>query len=85
MPQTQSIIVYRNPLEQQFWEGNYIIPIGGGILVFFLVMFCFMACFRIAFRVAGISEYSKAWEVVVNLVLFVSACAGGAVMLFLLG
>jgi hypothetical protein len=81
MPQTQSIIVYRNPLEQQFWEGNFIIPIGGGILVFFLVMYCFMACFQMA----GISEYSNAWKVITNLVLVVSACAGISVMLYLAG
>jgi hypothetical protein len=33
--QTQSIIVYRNPLEQQLWEGGYI-----GLYICFAVVFC---------------------------------------------
>ena len=35
MNQTQSIIVYRNPLEQQFWEGGgylIMIPVCGSLL-----------------------------------------------------
>ena len=28
---TQSIIVYRNPMEQAFWESGMMIPIVGGI------------------------------------------------------
>ena len=38
---TQSIIVYRNPLEQQLWEGGYIPPIMIGcvcLLVFFVAL-----------------------------------------------
>lgn len=30
---TQSIIVYRNPAEQAFWEGGFAVPIVGGCLV----------------------------------------------------
>jgi hypothetical protein len=40
MNQTQSIIVYRNPLEQAFWEGatgEAMIPVAGGLFVFLLV------------------------------------------------
>ncbi len=41
MNQTQSIIVYRNPLEQAFWEGGLgmenIIPIVAGAIVFIAV------------------------------------------------
>lgn len=38
---SDSIIVYRNPAEQAFWEGGYLIPIIGGIgvgLVVFLAL-----------------------------------------------
>lgn len=39
---TQSIIVYRNPLEQAIWEGlmtsNSIFPIICGIVVFFIAV-----------------------------------------------
>lgn len=28
---TQSIIVYRNPAEQAFWESGLLVPISGGI------------------------------------------------------
>ena len=39
MNQTQSIIVYRNPLEQQLWEGGYAsgIFLAGVIFVIFTV------------------------------------------------
>lgn len=42
MNNTQSIIVYRNPLEQAFWEGvagANLIPFLGGVIVFFAVLF----------------------------------------------
>lgn len=37
MPQTQSIIIYRNPYEQQFWESGMIVPLGVSLIVFFVV------------------------------------------------
>ena len=37
MNQTQSIIVYRNPLEAAFWEGGYAFP----MMVFIVLMFVF--------------------------------------------
>jgi hypothetical protein len=36
--QTQSIIVYRNPAEQAFWESGMIVPLGAGALMFLFVM-----------------------------------------------
>lgn len=39
--QTQSIIVYRNPMEQQLWEGGYVpLFLGAGVLfiVFTLIL-----------------------------------------------
>ena len=36
--QTQSIIVYRNPMEQAFWESGAIIPLFGSGIVFVLVI-----------------------------------------------
>ena len=38
MSQTQSIIVYRNPMEQQLWEGGYV-PLLLGAGVIFIVVF----------------------------------------------
>ncbi len=35
---TQSIIVYRNPVEQAFWESNLLIPLGGGLLAFVIAV-----------------------------------------------
>lgn len=38
---TQSIIVYRNPMEQAMWEGTMgaeLVPIGAGLIVFLLVV-----------------------------------------------
>jgi hypothetical protein len=37
---TQSIIVYRNPIEAAFWEGDgaaMLVPVGLGVIVFFVV------------------------------------------------
>ena len=36
---TQSIIVYRNPMEQQFWESGMIVPLGAGMLTFLIVTY----------------------------------------------
>lgn len=40
MSNTQSIIVYRNPLEQQFWEGSAfggnLFPVMVGVVAFFI-------------------------------------------------
>jgi hypothetical protein len=38
MSNVQSIIVYRNPWEQAFWEGGVIGPICGGLLVMISVL-----------------------------------------------
>ena len=38
MGQTQSIIVYRNPIEAAFWEGGYALPVFCFILAFLVVM-----------------------------------------------
>ena len=47
---TQSIIVYRNPLEQQLWEGGYIPPIMLGCVCFLVF---FVALMKISSMVFG--------------------------------
>lgn len=42
MNQTHSIIVYRNPVEQAFWESGLIVPLGGCLLTFLLVFVLLM-------------------------------------------
>ena len=42
---TQSIIVYRNPVEAAFWESGLVIPIFAGCAVGFLT---FIALYKIA-------------------------------------
>ena len=42
MNQTQSVIVYRNPAEQAFWESGVIIPLGGSLVVFLIVVMSLM-------------------------------------------
>lgn len=37
MSQPQSIIVYRNPVEAQFWESGMAFPLMAGLGVFFLL------------------------------------------------
>lgn len=39
---TQSIIIYRNPMEQMFWESNALIPVVASILVFVVVLTALM-------------------------------------------
>lgn len=39
---TQSIIVYRNPVEAAFWESGMIVPLGGGLGVGFIVFLLLM-------------------------------------------
>lgn len=34
---TQSIIVYRNPAEQAFWESGIMVPLTGSLLAFMIV------------------------------------------------
>jgi archaellum biogenesis protein FlaJ (TadC family) len=43
---TQSIIVYRNPVEQAFWESGIVVPLGGALATFFLVMVGMMMLFN---------------------------------------
>lgn len=39
---TQSIIVYRNPVEAAFWESGVIVPLGGFLVVGFVVFLLLM-------------------------------------------
>lgn len=38
MENTHSIIVYRNPLEKQFWEEGLILPVAAGVFAAFCTM-----------------------------------------------
>lgn len=79
---TQSIIVYRSPLEQQMWEGlmsGSFFPIIVGVVVFFIVILS-LNRFVIE-RVRG-WRY-KSWPI--NVALAVSAVAGIAVVRFMVG
>lgn len=53
MSSTQSIIVYHNPAQQAFWEGGYLIPIGGSLLAGMLL---FIGLLTLAERFLGNSR-----------------------------
>ena len=67
MSQTQSIIVYRNPMEQQFWEGGYV-PLFLGAGVIFIVITVILL--QIAGRLFGKWNIErKTWPSVVCMAL----------------
>lgn len=72
MNNTQSIIVYRNPIEQQFWESGLLIPIMAGMIVVVLTMVVSDAIFSKFIR-----KYSPTFGKIMNVMLWVSIVAGG--------
>jgi len=71
--QTQSIIVYRNPLEQQLWEGGYVpLFLGAGIL-FVLITVVLMHVAGMIFGKWNIEH--KTWPSVVAMALAALATA----------
>jgi hypothetical protein len=77
---TQSIIVYRNPLEQQIWEGGIIFPVIAGVVVFFIV---FMTLEKLL-RMSKLPMFVPAYTQLTNLALLVAAAAGLGLMGYLL-
>ena len=75
MNTTQSIIIYRNPLEQAFWESGMVFPLMVSLVVFMVV---FLSIYKIM-------EFFVSWKVQrSNLYTFVAgALALGAMFLTL--
>jgi hypothetical protein len=70
---TQSIIVYRNPLEQQFWESGMLFP----IMIFMIVFIAtFLATHKIQEMIFGSWKvYTEKWPVWINTVAGLVAVA----------
>lgn len=82
MSATQSIIVYRNPLEQMFWEGamaGNLWPVIVGIFVFFLVFGCLQA-----YVVDRFVPFFKRGRYT-NLALLAGAVAGVGTIVYMVG
>lgn len=80
MSQTQSIIVYRNPLEQAIWEGAFgaqLSCIIFGIVAFFVV---FLLLNKITTSVVG--NFGKKAQIATNVNLVLGAVAGVATIYF---
>lgn len=82
---TQSIIVYRNPVEQMFWEGGFAFPLFAGLAAGFLT---FVLLIKIAEMLSNLIARrhppleSNTW--VVSLISIVSFGAGGAMFHWLM-
>ena len=82
MNTTQSIIVYRNPLEQMFWEGGgsaYVWPVLVGVFAFFLVFGCIQS-----FIIDRLFPWSRR-RVITSIALLVSAAAGVGTVMYMVG
>ena len=74
---TQSIIVYRNPMEQAFWESGMLIPLAGGCVVGLIL-------FGIAYKLSGFIftrfrnklSWSKRNYFATNIAAIVGVCSG---------
>lgn len=79
MNQTQSIIVYRNPMEQQLWEGGYVGLFVGIAVVFIL---CVVSIGFVAEKVLGYRRvHNTNWAA--GMLLALAAAATWAVFHFL--
>ena len=82
---TQSIIVYRNPMEQAFWEGGYLIPIFGGCSVGLLA---FALTYKITDKLLSRFRKNLSWHrqnvYATNTASVVGLAAGISTMLYLL-
>lgn len=80
MSATQSIIVYRNPLEQMFWESAMaanLWPVIVGVFVFFLVFGCLQAYVVERF----VPRFKR--NLCTNLALLASAVAGVGTIMYM--
>ena len=79
---TQSIIVYRNPLEQTLWEGALpmLVPVFGGIITFFILMYIGI----VLIERRGISPFSHKHAVLGKVLLSVASLGAFGVLYLLL-
>lgn len=73
---TQSIIVYRNPLEQAFWESGVFGPICIGGLVFLLAVVGLHKFLDFISPRMKISRFGNVYRNLSNLFMLISAGAG---------
>jgi hypothetical protein len=80
MNQTQSIIVYRNPVEQAFWEGfmnsSAVIPILFGMVAFFVSLIILDKITRMVFRKTKIVPWRSGYDLPANISLALAAVIG---------
>ena len=69
---TQSIIVYRNPAEQAFWESGLIGPLLCGLLVFFVIL---MVGEKILLK-SKMSRFSRKYRYAINSIVVLASVAG---------
>lgn len=62
MNQTQSIIVYRNPIEAAFWEGGFALPVFTFILVFLISLSALIKVQEFVFRKTKVSTWGRAYN-----------------------
>ena len=74
---SQSIIVYRNPAEQMFWEGGYALPLITFLVVFFVCILLAEKAMVPVFRISMFSKHKKLYSNVAILVSFTLACFSG--------
>lgn len=70
---TESMIIYRNPLEKAFWESGYILPVVGGVITFAVVFLCTITLIESLIRM------KKAWYLYIkyrNLITWFAAVVG---------
>lgn len=82
MNQTQTVIVYRNPLEAMFYQN--IGPIAGGVLVFALLMWLSFVLRDKAARKWNWNIFSKKYRNVGTAGIWMSAIVGIAVLVWML-
>jgi hypothetical protein len=80
MNQTQSIIVYRNPVEQAFWEGltnsSAVMPVVFGIVAFFVSFLVLNKVFEATLLLFKVKLWSRGYNRATNVTLLVSAMIG---------
>ena len=74
---TQSIIVYRNPIEQAFWESGMITPIIFGVVAIVILVCALHALLDHSFKLAKKSTHrSKLYTYLSNAIIVLSTIGG---------
>ena len=82
---TQSIIVYRNPLEQQFWESGALVPVFSGCAIGFVSFLLTYNVLSWTYRKLSKKQYYRnSNQYVTYAAGFVATAAGLSTMLFML-